>query len=209
MLVFESDLPGNARKRLALLQEARRVYESGIKLSTFTGERAKLDRDLGTCLVLLAALANSPAEKLTLYDEAIGYFELDHERGEAVKAYELRRCVRTGKSRLSNPGSWRMTTSCCARRSNDWVRLWKGTQRTLRRATIWSAPTHCLTTQSAPCAICKSAWKTTIPSGRITTRQCTTPIWTLFELLPSITISFGKSLPYHPSYRPEYRTKGP
>ena len=75
MLVFESDLPGNARKRLALLQEARHVYESGIKLSNFAGERAKLDRDLGTCLVLLAALANSPAEKLTLYEEAIGHFE--------------------------------------------------------------------------------------------------------------------------------------
>ena len=75
MLVFESDLPRNTRKRLALLQEARHVYESGIKLSNFAGERAKLDRDLGTCLVLLAALANSPAEKLTLYEEAIGHFE--------------------------------------------------------------------------------------------------------------------------------------
>jgi tetratricopeptide (TPR) repeat protein len=75
MLTFESGLQKDARARLALLREARQMYESGIHAADYSGERAKLERDLGTCLVLLAPYADGSAEKLTLYDESILHFQ--------------------------------------------------------------------------------------------------------------------------------------
>ena len=75
MLTFESSLREDARDRVALLREARRVYEVGIKSAAYSGERARLERDLGTCLVLLAPYAGASADKLTLYDESIRYFQ--------------------------------------------------------------------------------------------------------------------------------------
>jgi len=75
MLTFESGLQKDARGRLALLREARQVYESGIHAANYSGERAKLERDLGTCLVLLAPYAGGTADKLTLYDESIRHFQ--------------------------------------------------------------------------------------------------------------------------------------
>jgi tetratricopeptide (TPR) repeat protein len=75
MLTFESGLQKDARTRLALLREARQVYESGVPAANYSGERAKLERDLGSCLVLLAPYAGAPADKLTLYDESIRHFQ--------------------------------------------------------------------------------------------------------------------------------------
>jgi tetratricopeptide (TPR) repeat protein len=75
MLTFESDLQKDARSRLALLREARQVYESGIHAANYSGERAKLERDLGTCLVLLAPYAGGSADKLALYDKSIRHFQ--------------------------------------------------------------------------------------------------------------------------------------
>jgi tetratricopeptide (TPR) repeat protein len=75
MLIFESGLRKDARDRLVVLQEARQVYESGIHAANYSGERAKLERDLGTCLVLLAPYASGGAERLTLYDESIRHFQ--------------------------------------------------------------------------------------------------------------------------------------
>jgi tetratricopeptide (TPR) repeat protein len=51
------------------------VYESGIRAANYSGERARLERDLGTCLVLLAPYAGAPADKLALYDESIRHFQ--------------------------------------------------------------------------------------------------------------------------------------
>ena len=74
MLTFESGLQKDARGRLALLRAARQVYESGIRAANYSGERAKLERDLGSCLVLLAPYAGASADKLALYDESIRHF---------------------------------------------------------------------------------------------------------------------------------------
>ena len=75
MLTLESGSQKDARGRLTLLREARQAYESGIRAANYSGERAKLERDLGTCLVLLAPYAGAPAEKLTLYGESIRHFQ--------------------------------------------------------------------------------------------------------------------------------------
>jgi hypothetical protein len=74
MLTAEANAHPDIRDRLALLQEARRTYESGLATPDFSGERAKLERDLGTCLVVLAQQTAARADRLALYDRAIHLF---------------------------------------------------------------------------------------------------------------------------------------
>jgi hypothetical protein len=74
MLMAECDEPENAFQREQLLSETRKVFELGLKLPGFTGERARLRRGLGTCLVLLAQSATDGADKRGLYQEAIRQF---------------------------------------------------------------------------------------------------------------------------------------
>jgi tetratricopeptide (TPR) repeat protein len=74
MLMAECDEPENAAQRQQLLGETRKVCELGLKLPGFTGERARLRRGLGTCLVLLAQSATEEAAKRGLYQEAIRQF---------------------------------------------------------------------------------------------------------------------------------------
>jgi len=74
MLMAECDEPENATQRRQLLDETRKVCELGLKLPGFTGERARLRRSLGTCLVLLAQSDTDDAAKRGIYQEAIHQF---------------------------------------------------------------------------------------------------------------------------------------
>jgi tetratricopeptide (TPR) repeat protein len=74
MLMQETTANENIAKRRALLLEARQVFESGFKVTDFSGQHANVQRDLGICLTLLAEKTGDETEKRTLYDEAIRQF---------------------------------------------------------------------------------------------------------------------------------------
>jgi tetratricopeptide (TPR) repeat protein len=74
MLMQEATACENIVERRGLLLQAKQAFESGFKLTDFSGQHAKVQRDLGMCLTLLAESTGDEAEKRTLYDEAIGQF---------------------------------------------------------------------------------------------------------------------------------------
>jgi tetratricopeptide (TPR) repeat protein len=74
MLIQEIPAHADRTDRLALLQEARRLFEVGLNLNAFSGERGRLERDLGLCLVLTAQNVTNVLEKRSLYEEAMRRF---------------------------------------------------------------------------------------------------------------------------------------
>ena len=74
MLISETKLHEDAPERLALLRDAKRVFESGLNLKGFSGEQGRLERDLGFCLLLIAQNVDKESEKRNLYEEALRRF---------------------------------------------------------------------------------------------------------------------------------------
>jgi tetratricopeptide (TPR) repeat protein len=74
MLLQEATACETIAERRRLLLQARQVFESGLKLTDFSGQHAKVQRDLGICLTLLAESTGDETEKRSLYDEAIRQF---------------------------------------------------------------------------------------------------------------------------------------
>ena len=74
MLIAEIGSYEGCDNRLALLREARRVSELGLNINGFSGEHARLERDLGLCLLLMAQNTSNGIEKRSLYEEAIRRF---------------------------------------------------------------------------------------------------------------------------------------
>lgn len=74
MLISELGSYEESRDRLALLRDAKRALESGLNLKGFSGEHARLERDLGFCLLLMGQNVSDTTEKRSLYEEAIRRF---------------------------------------------------------------------------------------------------------------------------------------
>lgn len=74
MLILEIGSSEDRDDRLTLLREARRVSELGLNIKGFSGERARLERDLGFCLLLMAQNVKNEVEKRDMYQEAIRRF---------------------------------------------------------------------------------------------------------------------------------------
>jgi tetratricopeptide (TPR) repeat protein len=74
-IASEVDQSASSREeRVSLLGEAREAFEKGLELTGFGADRAALQRDLGSCLVLLGDDNLDPAEKQRLYGEAVENF---------------------------------------------------------------------------------------------------------------------------------------
>jgi tetratricopeptide (TPR) repeat protein len=74
MLLQEVTASETPAERHKLLLEARQIFESGLKLTDFSGQHASVQRDLGICLTLLAESTGDATEKRTIYEEAIRHF---------------------------------------------------------------------------------------------------------------------------------------
>lgn len=62
-------------QRSTLLTAGRKAYEQALELTRFSGERAKVERDLGMCLLLLGEEDTDPAKQRKYLTEAISRFE--------------------------------------------------------------------------------------------------------------------------------------
>ena len=74
MLMQEATACGTIADRRGLLLQAKQVFEAGFKLTDFSGQHAKVQRDLGICLTLLAENTGDETGKRALYEEAIRQF---------------------------------------------------------------------------------------------------------------------------------------
>ena len=57
------------------LEETKSVFEKGLDVARFSGEKIKIHRDLGICLVRLGLLTRDPLQQRALWNRAIGSFE--------------------------------------------------------------------------------------------------------------------------------------
>ncbi len=75
MLMAESSLEAAAGARQAELRQAKTVLESGLESATYTGERARLQQDIGICLLLLARNTEDEPGKRAWYEAADRQFD--------------------------------------------------------------------------------------------------------------------------------------
>lgn len=74
MLLQEATVSEDPTERHKLLLEAREIFDSGFKLTDFSGQHARVQRDLGICLTLIAENTTDEASRRALYEEAIRQF---------------------------------------------------------------------------------------------------------------------------------------
>jgi tetratricopeptide (TPR) repeat protein len=76
LLAFETEnLDPDPAQRHALLVQAREVYGKALALASFSGDRARIERDLGLCVLRLGQDSANPGEQRSLYQEAVRRFE--------------------------------------------------------------------------------------------------------------------------------------
>ena len=76
MLTQEAELlAANPPERRAILQEAINSLTAGLNLASFSGERARIERDLGAALLFLGKASQGLPNQYALYKQAIQRFE--------------------------------------------------------------------------------------------------------------------------------------
>lgn len=74
MILQEATASYSPPERDKLLLEAKQRFESGLKLTDYSGQHANVQRDFGICLTLLAENTPNEAGRRAFYEEAIRQF---------------------------------------------------------------------------------------------------------------------------------------
>jgi hypothetical protein len=86
MLTQEAELlSANPAERRAILQEAINSLSAGLNLASFSGERVRIERDLGAALLLLGKASEGLPNQHALYKQAVQKFESATKVGNEAK----------------------------------------------------------------------------------------------------------------------------